>query len=91
MYSREIDNPAGEPALVLAADTIVVSRDGRVLEKPKSRAEHVTMLKNLRDNGAHQVRPTLRGGCVWGGGLMGIGVHGGGGDGTERYAYPPGV
>ncbi|KAK4696387.1 hypothetical protein P7C71_g1519, partial [Lecanoromycetidae sp. Uapishka_2] len=56
VYSSEIDNTArGEPALVLAADTIVVSHLGHVLEKPRSEADHIAMLKMLRTSGYHKV------------------------------------
>ncbi|KAI9820097.1 MAG: hypothetical protein M1832_003804 [Thelocarpon impressellum] len=56
VYGREIDNESrGEPALVLAADTVVVSAGGSVLEKPRSEREHVAMLKTLREGGTHQV------------------------------------
>ena len=56
MYRQEIDNRAkGEPGLIIAADTIVVSYAGEILEKPKSEAHHLTMLKSLRDTGLHRV------------------------------------
>ncbi|KAH7001464.1 inosine triphosphate pyrophosphatase-like protein [Ilyonectria destructans] len=44
-----------DPSLVIAADTIVVTRDGRILEKPRSEAEHIRMLKHLRDTRMHRV------------------------------------
>ncbi|KAL7943063.1 Maf-like domain-containing protein [Trichoderma barbatum] len=44
-----------DPALVIAADTIIVTRDGRILEKPRSEAEHLRMLKHLRDTRMHRV------------------------------------
>ena len=44
-----------EPALVLAADTVAVTRTGRLLEKPRDAADHVTMLRSLRDGGRHTV------------------------------------
>jgi MAF protein len=44
-----------DPALVIAADTIVVSRDGRILEKPRDRADHVRMIRLLRDSRVHSV------------------------------------
>lgn len=44
-----------EPALVIAADTVIVTRDGRILEKPRSEADHVRMLKHLRDTRTHRV------------------------------------
>ncbi|KAI9705883.1 MAG: hypothetical protein M1836_005289 [Candelina mexicana] len=56
VYKTEINNTsAGEPALVLAADTIVVSHSGDILEKPRSEKEHIGMLKTLRDEGDHRV------------------------------------
>ncbi|KAL9620502.1 MAG: hypothetical protein Q9160_004971 [Pyrenula sp. 1 TL-2023] len=56
VYRREINNAEkGEPGLILAADTIVVSGVGEILEKPRSEAAHVVMLKTLRDAGLHKV------------------------------------
>ena len=56
VYTSEIDNTAlGEPALVLAADTVVVSHLGQILEKPRSEADHIAMLKMLRTSGYHKV------------------------------------
>jgi len=56
VYSSQLDNPnLGDPALVIAADTVVVSTTGQILEKPRSEVEHITMLKSLRDGGKHQV------------------------------------
>lgn len=56
VYTREIDNPTkGEPALIIAADTIVVGYFGEILEKPRSEAQHVQMLTMLRDTGDHKV------------------------------------
>ncbi|KAL8874107.1 MAG: hypothetical protein Q9174_000511 [Haloplaca sp. 1 TL-2023] len=55
VYSVQIDSPDGEPALVIAADTVVVSPGGQILEKPRSEAEHVAMLKALRDAVSHKV------------------------------------
>ncbi|KZM28047.1 uncharacterized protein EKO05_0003760 [Ascochyta rabiei] len=56
VYRREIDNTdRGEPALFIAADTIIVSHDGRILEKPKGVEHHISMLKMLRDQGEHKV------------------------------------
>jgi septum formation protein len=61
VYETEIDNEAaGEPALILAADTIVVDvASGAILEKPRSEAHHVTMLKSLRDVRDHKVYTAL--------------------------------
>jgi MAF protein len=44
-----------DPAVVIAADTIIVTRDGRILEKPPSEAAHVRMLQHLRDTRVHKV------------------------------------
>jgi septum formation protein len=57
VYSAEIDNEEkGEPALILAADTVVVDNlSGSILEKPRSEAQHIAMLKMLRDNRVHKV------------------------------------
>jgi septum formation protein len=56
VYNQEIDSTEkGEPALVIAADTVVVSRHGDILEKPRSMKEHISMLKMLRDTGEHKV------------------------------------
>lgn len=56
VYEKEIDNKEkGEPALIIAADTVVVGHFGEILEKPRSEREHIEMLKNLRDNGDHKV------------------------------------
>ncbi|KAF2450695.1 septum formation protein [Karstenula rhodostoma CBS 690.94] len=56
VYSREVDNEEkGEPALVIAADTIIISSKGRILEKPRNPQDHLDMLKMLRDEGTHKV------------------------------------
>jgi len=56
VYIKEIENQEKEePAIVIAADTIVVSHFGQILEKPRSMKEHLEMLKKLRDQGAHKV------------------------------------
>lgn len=56
VYRNEINNQTkGEPALIIAADTIVVSSMGEILEKPRSEAQHIQMLKSLRDAGQHRV------------------------------------
>ncbi|KAE8377825.1 inosine triphosphate pyrophosphatase-like protein [Aspergillus bertholletiae] len=57
VYEQEIVNEEkGEPALILAADTIVVdTATGTILEKPRSEAQHIAMLKSLRDNRDHKV------------------------------------
>ncbi|KAK7751159.1 hypothetical protein SLS62_006842 [Diatrype stigma] len=48
-------HPGGDPDLVIAADTVIVTRDGQILEKPSSAAAHGRMLRHLRDTRAHKV------------------------------------
>lgn len=57
IYRKEIVNEAkGEPALILAADTVVVDpTTGTILEKPRSEAQHVAMLMDLRNMRDHKV------------------------------------
>ncbi|KAF2174899.1 septum formation protein, partial [Zopfia rhizophila CBS 207.26] len=56
VYRREIDNvEKGEPALIIAADTVVVSHGGKILEKPRNEVDHIQMLTMLRDEGVHKV------------------------------------
>jgi septum formation protein len=57
IYAQEANNEEkGEPGLILAADTIVVDiLRGTILEKPRSEADHVAMLKDLRTAGDHKV------------------------------------
>lgn len=56
VYAAELDHPSKpDPALVIAADTIVISSAGRIVEKPRSEGQHIAMLKNLRDRGPHKV------------------------------------
>lgn len=56
----EVNNKErGEPAIVIAADTIIVSHDGLIMEKPRSEAAHFTMLKMLRDQGSHKVMTAM--------------------------------
>ncbi len=47
--------------LVVAADTVIVTRAGQVLEKPRSEEDHVRMLKHLRDTRVHRVLTSV---CV---------------------------
>ncbi|KAI1413201.1 Maf/Ham1 [Hypoxylon sp. FL1857] len=44
-----------DPDLVIAADTVIVTRDGAILEKPASQEAHVKMLRHLRDTRWHKV------------------------------------
>ena len=57
IYTSEIDSPKGEPALVIAADTVVSTQLGQILEKPRGEREHIATLKALRDQngGWHKV------------------------------------
>lgn len=56
VYRQEAENAEkSEPGLIIAADTIVVSAMGEILEKPRSEVQHITMLKSLRDGGVHHV------------------------------------
>ena len=57
VYQNTIDSPEGEPALVIAADTVISTHLGQILEKPRSESDHIGMLKMLRDGngGWHKV------------------------------------
>ncbi|KAF2970434.1 hypothetical protein GQX73_g3104 [Xylaria multiplex] len=44
-----------DPELVIAADTVIVTRDGAILEKPPSEQAHKRMLRHLRDTRTHRV------------------------------------
>lgn len=55
VYRAEINSPKGEPVIVLAADTVVVSVVGEILEKPRSEKDHFAVLKSLRDAEQHKV------------------------------------
>ncbi|KAI9892120.1 MAG: hypothetical protein M1814_001826 [Vezdaea aestivalis] len=56
VYQQEINNEVrGEPALIIAADTVVVSHQGEILEKPRNEKEHISTLKMLRDQQTHKV------------------------------------
>jgi len=56
VYKREINNPVkGKPAIVLSADTVIVSYAGEIMEKPRSEKEHLAMLRTLRDGPPHKV------------------------------------
>ncbi|KAJ5154863.1 Maf-like protein [Penicillium coprophilum] len=61
VYEQEINNEVkGEPALILAADTVVVDPStGTILEKPRSEAHHLNMLRSLRDARNHKVYTAL--------------------------------
>lgn len=43
-----------DPSLVVAADTIMVTITGRILEKPRSENDHIQMLQMLRDQKVHK-------------------------------------
>lgn len=53
--SKDAPAPPTDPELVIAADTIIMSADGRVLEKPRNEADHIRMLKHLRNTRMHKV------------------------------------
>ncbi|KAF2638367.1 Maf/Ham1 [Massarina eburnea CBS 473.64] len=53
VYQREVDH--GDLGIVIAADTIIISHKGQILEKPRSPQDHLEMLKKLRDEGTHKV------------------------------------
>ncbi|KAI1609075.1 septum formation protein [Exophiala viscosa] len=56
VYKQELDNEEkGEPGIIIAADTVVVSSMGEILEKPRSEVNHMQMLQSLRDTGLHRV------------------------------------
>ncbi|KAL9132027.1 MAG: hypothetical protein Q9217_000155 [Psora testacea] len=56
VYTSSLDSPTlGDPAVVIAADTVVVSHSGQVLEKPRSEMDHIGMLKKLRNSAYHKV------------------------------------
>ncbi|KAK3330120.1 hypothetical protein B0H66DRAFT_468915 [Apodospora peruviana] len=58
------DNDAAvpqDPALVIAADTVIATRAGKILEKPRNEADHVRILKHLRDTRVHRVLTSV---CV---------------------------
>lgn len=40
--------------LIIAADTIIVTNNGHISEKPRSEKDHVNMLKMLRDQRVHK-------------------------------------
>lgn len=54
VYTATIES-GEEPDIVIAADTIIVTREGRILEKPPSEVAHIRMLKYLRDTRVHRV------------------------------------
>ncbi|KAL2890156.1 Maf-like protein C3G6.03c [Ceratocystis lukuohia] len=57
----EADSSLADPTILIAADTIIVSRDGRIIEKPRNEADHIRMLKLLRDTEFHSVLTSV---CV---------------------------
>lgn len=54
IYTTQIEQ-GKEPEMVISADTIIVTREGRILEKPPSEQAHIRMLKQLRDSRWHKV------------------------------------
>lgn len=62
VYTRCLDDSLAsvpDPALVIAADTVIVTNSGVILEKPRSQADHIRMLKRLRDEKSHKVFTAL--------------------------------
>ncbi|KAK2627477.1 hypothetical protein QTJ16_003443 [Diplocarpon rosae] len=58
VYSLAIDDSLAsipDPSLVIAADTVIVTGSGRILEKPRNEKDHIFMLKLLRDQRVHKV------------------------------------
>jgi septum formation protein len=58
VYTSALENHLAsipDPDVVIAADTVIVTRDGRILEKPRSEADHIRMLKHMRDTRVHKV------------------------------------
>lgn len=51
--------PPADPELVIAADTVICTKDGRILEKPRNEQDHVRMLKHLRDTRVHKVLTSI--------------------------------
>ena len=47
--------------LVISADTIIATRAGKILEKPRNEADHIRMLTHLRDTRVHRVLTSI---CV---------------------------
>lgn len=52
---KHSDPSVPDPAVVIAADTVIVTMGGRIIEKPRSEADHIAMLKALRDQKVHKV------------------------------------
>lgn len=52
LSSSSVSDP--DPSLVVAADTVIVTMTGRILEKPRNQKDHVQMLKILRDQKSHK-------------------------------------
>ena len=44
-----------DPDLVIAADTVISTRGGQILEKPRNENDHRRMLRHLRDTRSHAV------------------------------------
>ncbi|KAF7902356.1 hypothetical protein EAF00_002259 [Botryotinia globosa] len=58
VYTHCLDNSLAsipDPSLIIAADTVIVTNSGAILEKPRSQAEHIGMLQRLRDDRSHKV------------------------------------
>lgn len=48
-----------DPDLVIGADTVILTRDGTILEKPTSEQAHKRMLRLLRDTRTHRVMTAI--------------------------------
>lgn len=49
------DTSKGDISILIAADTVVAAPSGAILEKPRSEAQHIATLKELRNYGRHIV------------------------------------
>jgi MAF protein len=57
VYTTCLDNSLAsipDPAVVISADTVIVTNAGRILEKPRNERDHIHMLKMLRDQKSHK-------------------------------------
>jgi MAF protein len=62
LQKAEADGDGAEdPEVVIAADTIIATRSGGILEKPRSEEDHKKMLRHLRDTRFHRVLTSV---CV---------------------------
>jgi MAF protein len=59
--TEEDGGQGSDPEVVIAADTIIATRNGGILEKPRSEEDHKKMLRHLRDTRFHRVLTSV---CV---------------------------